>query len=309
MANNIVELQNRPENIKMLKAMRHLYSKVGKLTKYYFIFCVLFPIVISFAKPFISSEDYQVLFHFMIAYNLLSLMAGLWLECKIKKERVLAAKIQQQFDCNVFELQWNRYTFGAQPSLEDINSNAKSSNDEDFLNWYDRDVDIVDRMLAVIICQRINLTYDVALRKKFLCSLTIISIIILIIILGIAFYEDEGLRTTIVFVAVPLIPVIRWFFSTRKANSDNIEKCERIKKIIDDYLEEYRNNGIVFSDIDLCEIQNCIYDHRKTAFKIPDFIYNKMRSKQEEATHITVGELITRYINCLLYTSPSPRDS
>lgn len=297
MANNIVELQNRPENIKMLKAMRHLYSKVGKLTKYYFIFCVLFPIVISFAKPFISSEDYQILFHFMIAYNLLSLMAGLWLECKIKKERVLAAKIQQQFDCNVFELQWNRYTFGAQPSLEDINSNAKSSNDEDFLNWYDRDVDIVDRMLAVIICQRINLTYDVALRKKFLCSLTIISIIILIIILGIAFYEDEGLRTTIVFVAVPLIPVIRWFFSTRKANSDNIEKCERIKKIIDDYLEEYRNNGIVFSDIDLCEIQNCIYDHRKTAFKIPDFIYNKMRSKQEEATHITVGELITRYIN------------
>ena len=218
-------------------------------------------------------------------------------EFKIKKERVLAAKIQQQFDCNVFELQWNRYTFGAQPSLEDINSNAKSSNDEDFLNWYDRDVDIVDRMLAVIICQRINLTYDVALRKKFLCSLTIISIIILIIILGIAFYEDEGLRTTIVFVAVPLIPVIRWFFSTRKANSDNIEKCERIKKIIDDYLEEYRNNGIVFSDIDLCEIQNCIYDHRKTAFKIPDFIYNKMRSKQEEATHITVGELITRYIN------------
>lgn len=182
-------------------------------------------------------------------------------------------------------------------SVEEIDSNAKFSNDEDFINWYDRDVDAVNRMLAVIICQRINLTYDVALRKKFLCSLTIISIIILIIILGIAFYEDEGLRTTIVFVAVPLIPVIRWFFSTRKANDDNMEKCERIKKIIDDYLEKYRNNGIVFSDIDLCEIQNCIYEHRKTAFKIPDFIYNKMRSKQEEATHITVGELITRYIN------------
>lgn len=297
MANNIVELQNRPENIKMLKAMRHLYSKVGVLTNHYFIFCVLVPIVISFAKPFISSEDYQVLFHFMIAYNLLSLIAGLWLECKIKKERVLAAKIQQQFDCNVFELQWNRYAFGTQPTVEEIDSNAKFSNGEDFINWYDKDVDAVNRMLAVIICQRINLTYDVALRKKFLCSLTIISIIILIIILGIAFYEDEGLRTTIVFVAVPLIPVIRWFFSTRKANDDNMEKCERIKKIIDDYLEKYRNNGIVFSDIDLCEIQNCIYEHRKTAFKIPDFIYNKMRSKQEEATHITVGELITRYIN------------
>lgn len=297
MANNIVELQNKPENIKMLKAMHHLYSKVGVVTNYYFIFCVLVPIVISFAKPFISSDDYQVLFHSMIAYNLLSLIVGLWLECKIKKERVLAAKIQQQFDCNVFELQWNKYTFGTQPSLEDINSNVKSSNDEDFINWYDREVDTVDRMLAVIICQRINLTYDVALRKKFLSYITLICSIIFIAIMVVAFCENEGLRTTIVFVAVPLIPIIRWFFSTRKANSDNMEKCEKIKKIIDDYLEKYRNNGVVFNDIDLCEIQNCIYEHRKTAFKIPDFIYNKMRSKQEEATHITVGELITRYIN------------
>lgn len=297
MANNIVELQNKPENIKMLKAMHHLYSKVGVVTNYYFIFCVLVPIVISFAKPFISSDDYQVLFHSMIAYNLLSLIVGLWLECKIKKERVLAAKIQQQFDCNVFELQWNKYTFGTQPSLEDINSNVKSSNDEDFINWYDREVDTVDRILAVIICQRINLTYDVALRKKFLSYITLICSIIFIAIMVVAFCENEGLRTTIVFVAVPLIPIIRWFFSTRKANSDNMEKCEKIKKIIDDYLEKYRNNGVVFNDIDLCEIQNCIYEHRKTAFKIPDFIYNKMRSKQEEATHITVGELITRYIN------------
>lgn len=47
MANNIVELQNKPENIKMLKAMRYLYSRVGVLTNCYFIFCVLGPIVIS----------------------------------------------------------------------------------------------------------------------------------------------------------------------------------------------------------------------------------------------------------------------
>lgn len=39
MANNIVELQNKPENIKMLKAMRYLYSRVGVLTNCYF-FCV-----------------------------------------------------------------------------------------------------------------------------------------------------------------------------------------------------------------------------------------------------------------------------
>lgn len=76
-----------------------------------------------------------------------------------------------------------------------------------------------------------------------------------------------------------------------------MEKCERIKKIIDDYLEKYRHNGIVFNDIDLCEIQNCIYEHRKTAFKIPDFIYNKMRSKQEKTVRTTVTELIVRYIN------------
>lgn len=50
-----------------------------------------------------------------------------------KKERVLAAKIQQKFDCDVFELQWNKYAFGTQPTVEEIDYNAKSSNDEDFI--------------------------------------------------------------------------------------------------------------------------------------------------------------------------------
>ena len=297
MANNIVELQNKPENIKMLKAMHHLYSKVGVVTNYYFIFCVLVPIVISFAKPFISSDDYQVLFHSMIAYNLLSLIAGLCLECIIKKERVLAAKIQQKFDCDVFELQWNKYAFGTQPTVEEIDYNAKSSNDEDFINWYDREVYTVDRKLAVIICQRINLTYDVALRKKFLSYITLICSIIFIAIMVVAFCENEGLRTTIVFVAVPLIPIIRWFFSTKKANVDDMDKCERIKRIIDEYIENYKNRGVTFNEIDLCEIQNCIYEHRKTAFKIPDCIYKKMRSKQEKMVCATVAELIAKYIN------------
>lgn len=297
MANSIIELQNEPGNIKKLKAMRHLYSKVDVLTNYYFIFCVLLPIVISFTKPFISSDAYEVLFHSMIAYNLLSLIVGLWLDCIIKKKRVLAARIQQQFDCNVFGLQWNKYAFGTQPSLEDINSNAKSSKDESFINWYDREVDAVDRMIAVLICQRINLSYDVALRKKFLFCLTLMCAIIFVSILFLAFYNDDGLRTTIVFVAVPLIPIIRWFFSTKKANVDDMDKCERIKRIIDEYIENYKNRGVTFTEIDLCEIQNCIYEHRKTAFKIPDCIYKKMRSKQEKMVCATVAELIAKYIN------------
>lgn len=297
MANNIVELQNKPENIKMLKAMRRLYSRVGILTILYFIFCVLVPIAISFTAPYIDSENCQTLLHFLVAYNLLSLIAGLWFECTTNKKRVLAAKIQQQFDCNVFELKWNKYAFGSQPPLEDINSNAKSPNDKDFINWYDSEVNTIDRMLAVIICQRINLTYDVALRKRFILYITLVCSIIFLAIMVVAFCKNEGFRTTIVFVAVPLIPIIRWFFSTRKANRDNMDKCERIKNIIDDHLEKFRNNGIVFNDNDLCEIQNCIYEHRKTSFKIPSFIYNMMRSKQEETTHITVKDLITRYIN------------
>ena len=41
----------------------------------------------------------------------------------------------------------------------------------------------------------------------------------------------------------------------------------------------------------LYRIQDGIYKHRKTASKIPDYLYNYMRSSQEDKVHMMVNKL------------------
>ena len=217
MANNIVELENRQEHINQLKAARHLYTKAGNYTTAYVVICALIPIVISIGRIFIDSLAPLVL-HTLTAYTLVSLVMGFLLESRISKFRNTAAKIQQLFDSDVLGLKWNAYLWGKKPSLEDVNENIGDLPDKDFIDWYDAQVGVMTKMEATLICQRTNLVYDSKLRKDFNSIINLIAWSALILILIVGFYKNEGMQTAIVFIGVPLVPIIKWIVSTRKQN-------------------------------------------------------------------------------------------
>lgn len=290
MANNIVELENRQEHINQLKAARHLYTKAGNYTTAYVIICALIPIVISIGRIFIDSLAPLVL-HTLTAYTLVSLVMGFLLESRISKFRNTAAKIQQLFDSDVLGLKWNAYLWGKKPSLEDVNENIGDLPDKDFIDWYDAQVGVMTKMEATLICQRTNLVYDSKLRKDFNSIINLIAWSALILILIVGFYKNEGMQTAIVFIGVPLVPIIKWIVSTRKQNLDDIEACKSLTSFIDCCLEKLRKNQRSINESALYRIQDGIYHHRKTAFKIPDWLYNRMRNSLEEKTHTMVSQL------------------
>ena len=76
-----------------------------------------------------------------------------------------------------------------------------------------------------------------------------------------------------------------------KRNLDDIESCESLKSFIDINLEKLKKNHRSINESVLYRIQDRIYIHRKTAFKIPDWLYNRMRNSQEEKTHMMVRQL------------------
>ena len=290
MANNIVELENRQEHINQLKAARHLYTKAGNYTTAYVILCVLIPIVISIGRIFVDSLAPLVL-HTLTAYTLMSLVMGFLLESQISKFRNTAAKIQQLFDSDVLGLKWNAYLWGKKPSLEDVNENIGNLPDKDFVDWYDTQVRDMTKMEAALICQRTNLVYDSKLRKKFNSIINVIAGSAFVLILIAGFYKNEGMRTAIVFIGVPLVPIIKWFFSVRRQNLNDIDRCESLKSFIDECLDNLKINHMAINECTLYRIQDGIYKHRKTAFKIPDCLYNYMRSSQEDKVHMMVNKL------------------
>lgn len=288
--NNIVELENSQVHINQLKAARHLYTKAGCYSISYMVFCAFIPVVISIGRMFFSPDNHFAL-NAMMAYGVIALVAGFILESKVSKHRKLAAKIQQLFDSEVFEMEWNSHLWGTKPSLENISDNIGNLPDKDFKNWYDPLLKGLDRIEAILVCQRTNLVYDSKLRKRYNSIIDIIAWSALVVILIIGFYKNEGMQTAIVFIGVPLVPIIKWIVSTRKQNLDDIEACESLKSFIDYCIEKLRKNQRSINEGTLYRIQDGIYHHRKTAFKIPDWLYNRMRNSQEERTHTMVSQL------------------
>ena len=125
MENNIVKLENKQENIDKLKAAHHLYSIVGYISIASFFLCVIVPISISILRNFIDFQG--VALHLIIGYSLIAVILGIIFDVYAEKNKTLAAKIQQLFDCNILELEWNKYICGQKPSLEDINHNTGGS--------------------------------------------------------------------------------------------------------------------------------------------------------------------------------------
>lgn len=293
MANNIIELENKQEHITQLKAARHLYTKAGYYTTSYMFFCAFMPVVISIGRTFLSPDAHLAL-NAMLAYSVIALVAGFILESTVSKYQSLAAKIQQQFDSEVFELEWNSHLWGTKPSLENINDNLGNQPDMGFENWYDPQVNDLNKIEAILVCQRTNLVYDTKLRNRFNFIVSTVATVVLLSILIIAFYRNEGIQTALIFVGVPLVPIIKWFFYTRKQNLDDIKACESLKSFVDNNLEELRKKEKKINEDTLCWIQDGIYRHRKTAFKIPDWLYNYMRKGQEEKVHTMVKQLANR---------------
>lgn len=288
--NNIVELENSQVHINQLKAARHLYTKAGRYSTLYMIFCVFIPVVISIGRMFLNPDDHFAL-NAMMAYGVVALVAGFIFESKVSKHRKLAAKIQQLFDSEVFELEWSSHLWGAKPSLENISDNLGNLQNDGFRNWYDSRIDGLNGMEAILICQRTNLAYDSKLRKQFNYIVSTVATVVLLLILLVSFYRNEGIQTAIVFVGVPLVPMIKWFFSTKKRNLDDIESCESLKSFIDNSIEKLKKNHRAINESALYRIQDRIYIHRKTAFKIPDCLYNIMRKGQEESVRTMVNQL------------------
>lgn len=293
MSNNIIELENKQEHINQLKAARYLYTKAGHYSTSYMIFCAFIPVGISIGRLFLS-PDAQFALNVMMAYGLIALIAGFILESKIRKHRKLAAIIQQLFDSEVFELEWNSHLWGTKPSLENINDNMGNLPNKGFENWYDPLVNSFNKMKAILVCQRTNLVYDSKLRKRYISIIDYIAWSVFVLILIIGFYKNEGMQTAIVFIGVPLVPIIKWFFSTRRQNLEDIEACELLRSFVDNSLEELKKKDNVINEDTLCWIQDGIYRHRKTAFKIPDWLYSYMRNRQEKNTHTMVDQLAHR---------------
>lgn len=288
--NNILQNQNKSENLKKLAAQRQLYKEA----KQYFMLQIWFTVPVTVLLAFLKLIPESVLgfnaayvaAFFGIIIAIADQLVGYYI---VSDYRTKAAKIQEQFDCDVFEMEWNKILIPKKVPVEVINKFAKRYVDNPkypLTDWYPIAIKDYSNEKAIYTCQKASLHYDRTLRTKFIRTTAIISGSILLLMILISLMESLTLRNFFVHVIAPFLPVLIITLRIAFENRKSIKEANDGHAITSNFSTE----NVTPPMSELRRIQDKIYCNRKNSPLVPEFFYNKKRHQLEDEMHVNAVE-------------------
>lgn len=281
--NEIDKKQVEPSMLNLLRARTLIYRRAKNVQAAGLVISLVFPIAGAMAsalllqsKPFIAFG--ALMFSFMDV-----LLLDRWHRAQLKN----AAKLQEDFDCAVLQMEWNAFLVGNRIDPEDVFADAcKKLCDKDqqrLINWYPPAVRELPLHLARLVCQRTNLWYDSALRKRYKRVL-LTGCVVLVAVAGLtSLLIDHTMTTFVLSTLAPMTPVMIW--ALRECNRQ-ASTCELLDRLNDEVkkLWDRSRSGATEQEITMRsrELQDAIFNHRASSPLIFDWVYNLLRIKMEQ---------------------------
>lgn len=288
----IKERQNDPDALRLLIAQRRLYRKAKRWLGLRWIGMV----VIGIAAPVVA-----------VAWPTSAVVAGaiagswlfigrtllLWAQGSMTAR---AASVQEQFDFYVFQMpdSANRSTL---PTLEEIADVAgpddhisATAAQEKLIDWYPIDTK-TSGAVAVAIAQRANASYTDGLLRTTAIVWAIatagwtLALIVLSVVL------DVSLSTFLLGVTLPVLPAfldaVQYVNSVWRSAADRRALAQGIERRLSG------DDGPVEGQ-DLLVWQERLFELRRSAPEVPDFLYKLRRKVNERAMHAAAKQLSRR---------------
>lgn len=274
--NNVNEMQNDSLSIDMLSAQRHYYSRAKFVVYASLFFCVIVVAVLSILNNIYSSE---ILGKIMLAYSIFAFVLSGMLRDYRNKLQDLAARIQHLFDIKLFGLKWDAALCGIEPRVEDVKKGKQKKQDR-LDNWYKDIPDDLPLDAVTLVCLRMNVVYDKSMKQKL--SDLMYFVVSLITIVIVAFNNDRTIWDMALYSIVPLLPVAKFFYDVKRRIDCDKERLIRLDVSIDTLMKKAIQEGVIEKE-ELQNINNLIFEHRCASPLVPDWLYNILREKEEEA--------------------------
>jgi len=234
----------------------------------------------------------------LAAIILLLLDTG-WLE-KIQKERTkLGAKLQEQFDTEVYGLSWNRFVAGKPVEPEDLQWLSATplgpKRESEFLSWYEHCVGQLPIHLGRMVCQRTNIRYDSRIRRRYGGWVLGLVVAFAIVLLLIGLLAGLGLRDLILSFAVPFLPLMTWALKEHRQQTNSAIAIENLML----EWEKLWTKALEGAPVDEVEpgtrnLQDAIYQYRERNPLVFDWVYRAMRRKNEEEAKFAAEDLVAK---------------
>jgi hypothetical protein len=273
--NDITTRQNNPNLIELLKAQRIAYSQC----KTFQLFDVV-SVIIAIIFPVLTLKfpAYQNMIN---AFGVLWTIAYLLTEIYRKNKTTQGAIIQEQFDTELYNLKWNEILCKEKVSIDTIQELATKYSKNDLTNWYSIKInDSNPKEIATILCQRINFSWEITQRRKFVTFLTIIASLYYFTYIVIGFKNNIGFFDLLVMLS-PSISFLIYSVLNILSLKSHIKSKNETLRIIDKEIDNYKVNRSLPTNETLRQIQDVIYSERTVPEKVPDWFYRLNKTKNE----------------------------
>lgn len=293
--NEILIKQAQNENKLLLRARDRNY-RAAKLTQGIVVFVsVLLPVTGLLIGPHHPEVRPYIALSGLFMLLLETAIIDRWQKDRLKR----GAKLQEQFDTEVFNLPWNRFIVGARVEPEDVRAlSAKplsATREGHFDSWYEPCVGPLPLHLARLVCQRTNISYDARLRRKYgngLLSLTILFGV------GLLF---TGLALCLKFpdllmiLVVPFMPILTWALKERLQHANTASSLTNLGVEWDKiWMRALSGAGEAEITSDSRSLQDAIYQHRERSPLVFDWVYYHLRAANEDEAHHAAADLVTK---------------
>lgn len=274
--NNITTEQNNPNIIELLKAQRIAYSQC-KIFQLFDVISIL--IAITFPLIALIKPDYQ---NPINAFGVLWTVAYLLTELYRKSKTTQGATIQEQFDTELYGLSWNKILCKSKVNVDTIQELSSKYKKNDLQNWYSTEIDnSLPKEIAIILCQRINFSWEINQRKKFVGFLAVITAVYYLIYIVIGFTQNIGFFDLLILLS-PSIPFLVFSVQNILSLRSHIKSKNETLNFIDSELESYKVDRSVPSSEKLRQIQDTIFTERTVPEKVPDWFYRLNKTTNEK---------------------------
>lgn len=289
----LVAEQNKPARIELLRAQRLFYARAKLCQNSFTILALVLPAVgLLFGASFPQIRPYLGVGSIVV----LLLEVGLFSRMQ-RADCKRGAKVQEQFDTEVLRLDWNRLVAGSKVDAEEIrditSSPATAAELNNLKNWYEPVINELPLSVGRLICQRTNLAYDLRVRRRYASLLLWSAVALFIGLTGIGLYQGLTVNDLILTMVLPLLPFAAFALREQRKQGDTIETLETLKAEVEK-LWEKALGGASSAELTFGSraIQDAIFRHRASAPLVVDWLYGRLRKKEENVTHHAAQQLV-----------------
>lgn len=293
----IAELQNNPDNMKLLGTQRELYSSAKKVFGFQFLFNVFVSVALAILAMFYEEITvYAALYG--ILFTIIDIIGFVPLINKMKRK---AATLQERYECAVLEIELSDLKNYEQVSEEEISNNyhlhiRNQKNLEGLKNWYSEKIDCIrDTGVATLICQRSNNWWDLKLKRRYITGLLSLLIFVTVAIIVIGLIKEIKLKEMILILNA-LMPFFLFIYHELSDHYSAKKTLEHLHTFFDTKFKELENKTLDKSTLpDLSRrVQDELFEHRANGPLVPDWFYYRYRSLDQAEMERIIGELIEK---------------